>query len=718
MTDLAARLALKERLPRTWPAFFERHGTFTAVQLATIPPLLEGHNVIVCAPTASGKTEAAMAPLVERHCHHDSRGLSILYLTPTRALVNDLSARLAHPLQLLRVSIGMRTRDLSTFDPAHPPNVLLTTPESADALLAGHARIFANLRAIVLDELHLLDGTPRGDQVCVILSRLRRIRDYARTCGDAPDAALQYAALSATFAHPAAVAARYVPAARVIQVGGGRLIDAEQIRLSVDSADALLAYLGTLRARGWRKALVFCNTRAEVEAYAAAVRGRSPFGGAVYVHYSNIDARRRQEIEHHYGDAEAAICFASSTLELGIDIGDVDVVILIGPPGSAESFLQRVGRGNRRRGVTRVACLYRTPLERLLFDALTKAGSWSRELEQGASDNSNSVLPTRCRPAVAIQQIFSLIKASPTGAVRPAELDLLFEGLLAPADLDAILAHLHHLDYLRPGRPGDWRPGPRLNDLFDRQASASCPLSIYSNIQGGAGRTVDIRDQHTHQTMARVDPQWLDRPVLTLEGRPITVEWYDGEAMWVAAYEGEDVAQRLRYRSERQLLSYDLAQMLPVHLGLAAGTAPFIAARPPDEAGDRHDGRERLASGRGWWWFHWLGDLYARAVLDLLRYRLAASETTQPGLCIHLPAEPQAPPSWTEAQVVRYLEDTYRELEALLDLGPFQRLLPVHLRRRAVVEQFNVPRFLEAISALRPSVAPDALADDLAELLL
>jgi ATP-dependent Lhr-like helicase len=671
----------------------------------------------------------ALAPLVERHCWagaqlrpssarraHDSTGLSILYLTPTRALVNDLSARLAHPLQLLRVSLGLKTRDVSTFDPAHPPNVLLTTPESADSLLAGHARIFANLRAIVLDELHLLDGTPRGDQVRVILNRLRRIRDYARACGDAPDAALQYAALSATFVHPATVAARYVPAARVIQVGGGRLIDAEQIRLSPDGAAALIAYLGTLRARGWRKALVFCNTRAEVEAYAAAVRGRSPFGGTVHVHYSNIDARRRQEIEPQFGDAEAAICFASSTLELGIDIGDVDVVILIGPPGSAASFLQRVGRGNRRRGVTRVACLDRTPLERLLFDALT-AGRGT-ESEPPDTPYSSSFLPTPFRPAVAIQQIFSLIKASPTGAVRPAELDLLFGGLLAPADLDAILAHLHHLDYLQAGRPGDWRPGPRLNDLFDRQASANCPLSIYSNIQGGAGRTVDIRDQHTQQTVARVDPQWLDRLVLTLEGRPITVEWYDGEAMWVAAYQGEDVAQQLRYRSERRLLSYDLPQMLPMQLGLPAGTAPFIAAWPPDGVGDRQDVRERLASGRGWWCFHWLGDLYGRAVLDLLRYRLAATETTQPGLCVQLPCEPQALPSWTETQVVRYLEDTYRELEPLLDLGPFHRLLPAHLRRRAVVERFDVPRFLEAISALRPSVAPDALTDNLADLLV
>jgi hypothetical protein len=152
--------------------------------------------------------------------------------------------------------------------------------------------------------------------------------------------------------------------------------------------------------------------------------------------------------------------------------------------------------------------------------------------------------------------------------------------------------------------------------------------------------------------VARVDAQWLDRPVLTLEGRPITVEWYDGEAMWVAAYEGEDVAQRLRYRSERQLLSYELAQILPVQLGLPAGTAPFIAARAPDEAGGFHEIRGHLAAGVGWWWFHWLGDLYGRAVLDLLRYRVLATETAQPGLCVHLPGEPQALPAWTEVQVV------------------------------------------------------------------
>src|SRR4029079_3929712 len=108
---------LKARLPRTWPAFFERHGNFTPAQLTAIPALLEGRNILLCAPTASGKTEAAIAPLIERYCPatRPPHGPRILYLTPTRALVNDLAARLAHPLESLGLTLGVKTRDLNTF---------------------------------------------------------------------------------------------------------------------------------------------------------------------------------------------------------------------------------------------------------------------------------------------------------------------------------------------------------------------------------------------------------------------------------------------------------------------------------------------------------------------------------------------------------------------------------------------------------------------------
>jgi ATP-dependent Lhr-like helicase len=694
MTDLSARLALKARLPRSWPAFFERHGNFTSAQLATIPAVLAGHNVIVCAPTAGGKTEAAIAPLIERHCpptssaHPPPSRPRILYLTPTRALANDLAARLAPPLAALGLSLGVKTSDMSTFRPSRPPDVLITTPESADSTLTAHAKLFANLRAIIIDELHLFDGTPRGDQLRVILSRIRWVRDYACTRGDAPDRLVQYAALSATIAEPAAAAARYFADAQVIRVAGGRAIAAELLAISPDSGDALADYLATFRAKGWRKALAFCNSRAEIEAYAAITRECSPFGSAVYVHYSNIEPGRRRMIERQFADADTAICFASSTLELGVDIGDIDVVILIGPPGSPGSFIQRIGRGNRRRGTTHVACFYRTPLERLLFETLS-----------AQPDSLLTATPAAFRPAVAIQQIFSLLKQSPTAALRLAELGQLFADMLSPADLLAILGELQLRDYLKVGRPGEWRAGDRLNKLFDEQIGAHVSLSIYSNIQSSEAALIDIRDQHTQETVARVDAQWFDRPVLTLEGRPVNVQWSDGEVLWVASYQGRDLAEQLRYRSARQFLSYELARGIPQQLGLPPNTAPFVAA--PE----------------GWWWFHWLGDRYGRAALDLLRYRIAAHETEQIGLCLRLPDEPQAPPAWTEAQVTRYLADNYRLFEPMLALGPFQHLLPLQLRRRAVVEQFDVAGFLQATSALRPLAAPEALTDDLTSLL-
>jgi len=697
MTDLAARLALKERLPRTWPAFFARHGNFTAAQLAAMPALLDGANVVVSAATASGKTAAVLAPLIERHCTSGANSLAILYLVPTRALANDLAARLAPPLDALDLALGLRTGDVATLKPSRPPAVLITTPESADALLATRARLFARLRAVVIDELHLLDGTPRGDGLRVILNRIRRIRAYAGAHGDAPDDALQYAALSATLARPEIVAARYFPAARVVAVPSGRAIAADEISLAPDDAAGLLTYLDTFAARGWRKALAFCDSRAEVEAYATAVRARSPFGDAVYVHYSNIEAKRRREVERLFTGAGAAILFATSTLELGIDIGDIDVVLLIGPPGSSASFLQRIGRGNRRGSITRVALFDRTPLERLLFAALRADPSPPTPSpahgERGSGDDG------AFRPSVAVQQIFSLLKGSPTGTVRLAELDLLFEGMAAPADLGAIVARLEELEYLAPGRPGEWRAGPRLNALIDNQGRPSCPRGIHSNIQSGGGPVLEVRDQGTGAVVARVDQQWLDRPVVTLEGRPVDIAWYDDEAMWVTPHRRGDPAARLRYRSARQLLSYRLAARLPAQLGLPPGTAPIVAS--PD----------------GWWLFHWLGDVYGHALFDLLRYRIPASETAQPGICIHLDEAPRALPTWTAFQVRRHVEDNYRALEPMLALGPFHDLLPGRLRRAAVVAQFDVPRFLDAVADLRPTLALEELRGDLVELL-
>jgi ATP-dependent Lhr-like helicase len=720
--------SLKSSLPRTWGAFFRRYGNFTSTQLAAIPSILAGENLILCAPTASGKTEAALAPLIELYlpAEQATSGLTILYILPTRALISDLWARIQVPLETLRISCAVKTHDSSTFNPERPADILLTTPESLDALMSNQTKLLARVRAVVLDELHTFDGILRGDQLRVLLNRLREVRTHAANAGDAADARLQVVALSATISTPRIVAERYFENARVLEVPApgkqedrgtqgnwARAIEAELISLEADTVGALLDYLGTFRARGWRKALAFCNTRAEVEKYASAIRrGKSPFGDAVYVHYSNLGWERRREIEQVFAQAESALCFASSTLELGIDVGDIDVTLLIGPPGSVHSFVQRVGRANRRRRFARVACFYRTPLERITFGALLEATVGRpttddrpqvtepvRELAEDQEEKS------AFRPSVAIQQIFSLLKQSPTGAVRLNPLSRLFEGMLSTEELRRVLGTLQAHEYLASGRPGEWRAGERLNRLVDMQATEYSPLSLHSNIEM-EGTPIKIRDRESGRVVAAVDRQWFDGDdgdVLTLEGRPLNVEWYDGESLWVSMYRGSRLEERanagnstrLRYLSTRQTLSYDLAARFPAQLGLSPGVAPLA---PTED---------------GWLWFHWLGDVYGRAILDLLAYTLPVGPASQIGLCLLCGDEPRAVPAITPAQVERYLQERYRAYEPMMALGAYHHLLPVELRRRAVVEQFNVPRFLQAVQSLRMERASEALTEEL-----
>ena len=681
------RSALKSRLTRTWSPFFARHGNFTPAQLAAIPPLLDGHNAILCAPTASGKTEAALAPLIERHLPptRDTQQVAILYLLPTRALINDVANRLATPLDTLRVTLAVKTHDLDTFNPRRPADLLLTTPESLDALLATKPKTLANVRAVVLDELHVLDGGVRGDQLRAVLARLRQVRAHAARSGDAPDDQIQYVALSATLAEPAATAARYFPAAQVVSVPGGRALEIETLALAPDAADRARRLPGHLSGTRLAQRTGLLQHAREVEAYATAVRAAgSPFGHQIFVHYSNLDRHRRREIEEQFAQADAALCFASSTLELGIDIGSIDVAILIGAPGSAAAFAQRIGRAGRRQRTIHAACFYRTPLEEALLRALI-----------AAPEPAPTSAPFR--PSVAVQQIFSLLVQSPTGAVRLQPLADLFAGLLTAADLETILGHLHAAGYLTTARAGEWRAGERLNRLVDLQASEQAPLSLYSNLKTPAGQ-VKLRDQQSQRVVASVDHLWLDRAVLTLEGRPLDVTWYDGEALWVTAHHGANDGPRLPFLSARQLLSFELAQRLPAHLGLTPGAAPLVE------------------TPTGWLLFHWLGDVYGQALLDLLRYTLPVEETTQPGLCVLLREEPHALPAITVTQMTRYLRDHYLPYESLLALGAYQRLLPRQLRRQAVVEQFDVLRFVEAVAMLRVQVAPETLSEDLRRL--
>jgi ATP-dependent Lhr-like helicase len=366
--SLALHRSIRQRLPNTWNAFFARFGRLRPIQMAAIPEILKGNNVLITAPTAGGKTEAVAAPLCERLKAKRWAGMSVVLVTPTRALVNDLFHRLEGPCQELGIALARKTGDHPL--PAHSSEqFVITTPESLESLLTRNRERLDQLRAIVIDEVHLLDGTPRGDQLRFLL---RRLEIYLRYKRQEPAHLLQKVAISATVPNPDQTAAAYLGEnASVVTVAGQRDIESKILLIpGDDETRAREAMLATTSFADVRKVLVFVNSRRQADL--AGLYQQGPFKHApVYGHHGSLSKHRREETESRFKSDRRAVCLATMTLEVGIDIGDVDLVICMDPPFSLGSFLQRIGRGCRRlQGKTRVLCAARDRASSLIFEAL------------------------------------------------------------------------------------------------------------------------------------------------------------------------------------------------------------------------------------------------------------------------------------------------------------------------------------------------------------
>jgi ATP-dependent Lhr-like helicase len=477
---------LASALPTTWSAFFSGFGRLTEVQRTVIPAILTGQDVLVTAATASGKTEAACAPLVERlNRRHDA--WTILYVSPTRALVNDLYERLYPPLNRMGLRLDRRTGEYRS-QTSRAPNVLLTTPESFDSLLCrgrrrdpdGHD--LASVVAVVLDEIHLLLGTARGEQVRWLIERLRRLRLSAEGKGWTKDDGLQIVGLSATLPNPSVVLEAFLPGGTILHVSGGREI--ETVTAPSKSAlveHALPAYLASPDQPA--KVLVFSNARKRVDMLTAALRPTlKELGYEIRAHHGSLDKAIREDAEKEAKTAPQIVVVATSTLEFGIDIGDIDLVVLDGPPPDVPSLLQRIGRGNRRSQMTRVMACADGTLESLVQAALIDASraGWLGVGEHGPHH------------AVACQQIASYIFQSPTMSRKSRTVQSLLDACAAPIVARGLLAAMLESGELR--LDGD---NLRLGEAWLDKTRRG---EIHSNIEGGGGATV--MDEATGQTIA------------------------------------------------------------------------------------------------------------------------------------------------------------------------------------------------------------------------
>jgi ATP-dependent Lhr-like helicase len=358
--------------------------------------ILDGKNVVVLAPTAGGKTEAAMFPVLAGLLERPVESVGAIYVAPIKALLNNQEDRLGTYTEMVGLRRFVWHGDAGVADKLRfvkdPGELLMTTPESLEVMLISPrvpvAEMFADLRFVVIDEVHALAGTDRGAHLMSVIERVIRA-----TKND-----VQRVGLSATIGNAVAIL-------EWLQGSSGRprgVIDPPQptVRRQISVVRrptvAELAQDAALQAAG-KKSLFFCQSRALAETVAEQMRSR---GTSVYVHHSSVSAEERREAEasfHHGTD----VCIAcTSTLELGIDVGDLDLVFQANAPSTVSSFLQRLGRTGRRAGTianTTFFCETR--------DAVLQAVAL---VELARAHWVESVPPlTRCWP-VLVHQVFAM----------------------------------------------------------------------------------------------------------------------------------------------------------------------------------------------------------------------------------------------------------------------------------------------------------------------
>ena len=384
--------------PRLQDAIASRLGwtSLRPVQEEASNAILDGENAVVLAPTAGGKTEASMFPTLSMLMAREPDGVGAIYIAPIKALLNNQADRLGTYTEMVGLDRFVWHGDTAAGDKRKfvrdPTALLMTTPESLEVMLISSKvdakRLFADLRIVVIDEVHALAGTDRGAHLMSVLERLRRLSQHD----------VQRVGLSATVGNPKDIL-RWVQGT---SQRAGRVVDPPKPKskrelLIIHSQEPRdLAFDAAAMARG-KKSLFFCQSRAMTETVAERMRGA---GTEVFVHHSAVSKEERLDAEKRFHHGRDACIVCTSTLELGIDVGDLDRVLQSEAPDTVSSFLQRMGRTGRRAGQAANTTFFcqsaDSTLQAIALIELAKAG-WVE----------NVAVQDRCWPAF-VHQLFAM----------------------------------------------------------------------------------------------------------------------------------------------------------------------------------------------------------------------------------------------------------------------------------------------------------------------
>ncbi|MGB9176997.1 MAG: DEAD/DEAH box helicase, partial [Methanoregula sp.] len=406
-------------------------------------------------------------PVMDDLLKHGRPGISCLYISPLKALINDQEERfrtfcIPSSLSVLKwhgdVSKGERS-----WKEGEPPHFLMITPESLEVLLQekNQARDLRQVRYIIVDELHAFVESDRGVHLKMLLHRMDQLTRRK----------IQRIGLSATVGNPREILhwlSEGRHAAELVRVPAGPqekrvlfIVEPEEN----DRIDALV------RIVAGKKALVFVNSRSSAEQLTKTCAGRIR---NLHIHHSSISPATRKLAEEAFNSQDGACIICTSTLELGIDIGDLDVVVQVGPPNSVSSFLQRMGRSGRREKAAYVAWILKDPRDLLFSTAI---------IECAVQKHVEDLRPIKKPYNVLIQQVLLYLHNQSRATRRDLASFLLTAPVfrdLDPRILDRILDYLAERGYLT--LDGEMiMPGPEAERRFGR----SNWKDLYSVIIGG-----------------------------------------------------------------------------------------------------------------------------------------------------------------------------------------------------------------------------------------
>ena len=379
--------------PRTVRWFESALGAPTAAQLEAWPAIASGRHALLSAPTGAGKTLAAFLVFIDRLKARAERGelgdgVRVIYISPLRALAADIRENLIRPLEGIggpELRVGMRTGDTPPAERQRmlrrPPQILITTPESLYILLttAKGRAMLSTAEAVILDELHAMISTKRGAHLMLSLARLDALTPRP----------VQRVGLSATI-RPLALAAEYLAPGRDVCAVAPAMEKRSDIAVTAVLDDMRLLPNGTIwpelakkvveQCEGRRAAIAFLEGRGQAERLAAEVNALAGEGFAL-AHHGSVSREMRQQAEAALRSGSLRLMCATSSMELGIDVGDVDVVLQVGCPLTVSAALQRMGRAGHRPGRVSVMRVFPKTASDGLYCGLTAAAAVAGEIE-------------------------------------------------------------------------------------------------------------------------------------------------------------------------------------------------------------------------------------------------------------------------------------------------------------------------------------------------